>query len=189
MTSNIGEKIKELRLNKKMTLKELSEMTDLSIGFLSQVERGLTALAITSLEKIAKALDVDLSYFFPMKKKSNQIVVRSYERDLFQIENNTFLHYHLSNDLATKQFLPRLIELLPSSDTDELTTYQHEGEEFIYVLEGILTVIVNGERYDLYPGDSAHFDSSNVHNWANFTNKTVKTVVVNFPNGFKERVE
>jgi transcriptional regulator with XRE-family HTH domain len=187
MTSNIGEKIKELRLNKKMTLKELSELTDLSIGFLSQVERGLTALAITSLEKIAHALDVDLSFFFPIKKKSSHIVVRSYERDLFQIENDTFLHYHLSNDLGTKNFLPRLIELLPSNDIEELTAYQHEGEEFIFVMEGILTVIVNGERYDLYPGDSAHFDSSNVHNWANHTNKTVKVLVVNYPNGFKEK--
>jgi len=190
MSNNIGGKIKELRLSKKMTLKELSELTNLSIGFLSQVERGLTALAITSLEKISRALEVDLSYFFPIKKKSTGAVVRSYERDLFQIENGQFLHYHLSNDFENKMLLPRLIELLPSaeeSDSD-LDQYQHEGEEFLYVLEGILTLIINGERHDLFPGDTGHFDSNNIHNWANFTNKTTKVLVVNTPNGFNENL-
>ena len=187
MSNNIGEKIKELRSSKKMTLKDLSEMTELSIGFLSQVERGLTALAITSLEKIGRSLEVDLSYFFPIKKKSSDIVVRSYERELFQIENGEFLHYHLSNDFENKNMLPRIIELLPNFDDErELDQYQHEGEEFIYVLEGIFTLIINGEKSELFPGDTAHFDSSNIHNWANFTSKTTKVIVVNTPNGFNE---
>ena len=93
-------------------------------------------------------------------------------------------------DFENKVLLPRLIELLPSaeeSDSD-LDQYQHEGEEFLYVLEGILTLIINGERHDLFPGDTGHFDSNNVHNWANFTNKTTKVLVVNSPNGFNENL-
>ncbi len=64
MIDDIGKKIKKLRTNKKLTLKELSERTNLSIGFLSQLERGLTTVAIDSLTKIAKELDVNLTYFF-----------------------------------------------------------------------------------------------------------------------------
>lgn len=182
---NIGEIIKTLRLSKKMTLKELSESTDLSIGFLSQVERGLTALAITSLEKIADALNVDLSYFFPIKKKNHEAVMRSYEKEVFQIQNNRFITYHLTNDVGGKKMLPRLIEILPSKENEEIVQYQHEGEEFVYVLEGVFALILNNEKQDLYPGDSVHFDSRIIHNWANYTNKTVRILSVNYPNSFK----
>ena len=64
MTEKLGEKIKTARLAKKMTLKELAEKTQLSISFLSMVERGLTSAAVVSLKKIAEALDMDLSAFF-----------------------------------------------------------------------------------------------------------------------------
>ena len=183
---NIGEIIKSLRLSKKMTLKELSERTELSIGFLSQVERGLTALAITSLEKIADALNVDLSYFFPIKKTGHDSVMRSYEREVFQIQNNRFITYHLTHDVENKYMLPRLMEILPSKENDEIIQYQHEGEEFVYVLEGVFTLILNNEKQDLYPGDSVHFDSRIIHNWANYTNKTVKVLSVNYPNEYKK---
>ena len=56
--------IKTLRLERKLTLKEMSERTDLSVSFLSQVERGESSPAITSLNKIANALEVDITYFF-----------------------------------------------------------------------------------------------------------------------------
>jgi len=187
MQQGIGENIKALRLGSKMTLKDLSEATGLSIGFLSQVERGLTALAITSLEKIAQALEVDLSYFFPMKSKSDSEVMKSYEREVFQVENNQFIHYHLSNQLENMDILPKLVEILPMSEDKDIPTHQHDGEEFVFVLEGVFTLILNSERRDLYPGDSAHFSSTTVHNWANFTNKTVKVLVVHTPNGFKKK--
>ena len=181
MSNNIGEIIKNLRLSKKMTLKELSEKTDLSIGFLSQVERGLTALAITSLEKIAVALEVDLSYFFPVKKKNNSIVVKSYEKEIFNIEGGRNIVYHLTNDISEKSFLPKLIEILPAKEYDESCNYQHEGEEFIYVLEGVFTITINNENHDLYPGDSIHFDSNMTHICENLTNKKVKILSISYP--------
>jgi len=64
----------------------LSERTNLSIGFLSQLERGLTTVAIDSLAKIAKELDVSLTYFFQAPKKNKKIVLRSYEKEILQVE-------------------------------------------------------------------------------------------------------
>ncbi|WPC39675.1 XRE family transcriptional regulator [Clostridium sp. JS66] len=189
MTEDVGKKIKELRTNKNLTLKELSTKTNLSIGFLSQLERGLTAVAIDSLNNIAKALDVNLAYFINEANHNKKIILRSYEKEVFQVENNQFIHYHLTNDIENKNLLPRLIEILPTSSKEPLTSYQHEGEEFVYVLEGILTLLINNEQQELFPGDSAHYDSNLVHNWANYTSKTVKLLTVHTPNMFKKETE
>ena len=73
MKADIGQKIKELRISKGFTLKELSRRSDLSISFLSQVERGLASIAVTSLEKITYYL-LDLSYFYPSTKTSKSVM-------------------------------------------------------------------------------------------------------------------
>lgn len=78
--------------------------------------------------------------------------------------------------------LPRLVELLPLNKEESLLPYSHDGEEFIYVLEGVLTLILDGERQELCPGDSAHYPSSLSHNWGNLTNKCVRFLVVSHPN-------
>lgn len=189
MTEDIGKKIKELRTSKNLTLKDLSAETNLSIGFLSQLERGLTTIAIDSLSNIAKVLQVDLSYFIHNSNKNKKPILRSYEKEVFQVENNQFIHYHLTNDNNDKKLLPRLIEILPTNSKEEITTYQHEGEEFVYVLEGILTLFINDEHYELFPGDSAHYSSNIVHNWANYTSKTVRILTINTPNVFNNNLE
>ncbi|WP_291566589.1 MULTISPECIES: helix-turn-helix domain-containing protein [unclassified Clostridium] len=187
MKKDIGNKIKELRANKKMTLRELSEGTGLSIGFLSQLERGLTSIATDSLMKIAEALDVDLNYFFSSPKRKTRMILRSYEKEVFKIDNSMFINYNLTTDGHDKELLPRLIEVLPNNTDESLSQYKHEGEEFVYVLEGTLTLFINNEQYDLYPGDSAHYSSAIMHNYANYTNKMVRILEVSTPNHFKDK--
>lgn len=187
MNKDIGAKIKQLRTQKQMTLKYMSEQTNLSIGFLSQLERGLTSVATDSLAKIADVLEVDLTYFFMKPKERKRRVLRSYEKEVFDISNSTFIHYHLSSNLKSKKMLPRLIEILPSKSEEEICSYIHEGEEFVYVLEGVLTVFLDDEQIDMYPGDSIHYNSEkHKHNWVNYTSKMVKMLVVSVPNPFKE---
>lgn len=186
MNKDIGSKVKELRTRKKMTLKDVSEKTGLSTGFLSQLERGLTSIAADSLEKVAAAVDVDLSYFFVGYTRHRSSIIRSYEKEVFQIINGRFIHYHLTNDTGEKSILPRLIELLPINCEEDISPYAHEGEEFVYVLEGTLTLFLNNEQFELFPGDSAHYSSNLVHNWANYTNKLVRLIVASAPNPFKE---
>jgi transcriptional regulator with XRE-family HTH domain len=187
LNKDIGAKIKQLRTQKQMTLKYMSEQTNLSIGFLSQLERGLTSVATDSLAKIADVLEVELTYFFMRPKERKRRVLRSYEKEVFDISNSMFIHYHLSASLKDKQLLPRLIEILPNKTDEEICSYIHEGEEFVYVLEGVLTVFLGDEQIDMYPGDSIHYDSEkNKHNWANYTNKMVKILVVSIPNPFRE---
>ncbi|HGM3887332.1 TPA: helix-turn-helix domain-containing protein [Clostridioides difficile] len=187
LNKDIGAKIKQLRTQKQMTLKDMSEKTNLSIGFLSQLERGLTSVATDSLGKIASVLDVELTYFFMKPKEHKRAVLRSYEKEVFDVENSTFIHYHLSSSLKEKTMLPRLIEILPSKSSEEICCYVHEGEEFVYVLEGTLTVFLGDEQIEMYPGDTIHYNSEkNNHNWVNYTNKVVKILVVSIPNPFEK---
>lgn len=183
MNKIIGSKIKELRTSKKMTLKEMSEKTNLSTGFLSQLERGLTSIATDSLLNIAEALDVELSYFLlSTSKRRERYIQKSYEKEIYKIDNGLYINYILSNNIDDKKIIPRLIEILPSDSKENLMTYNHSGEEFIYVLEGIVTIFINDEKHSLYPGDSAHFKSNVMHNYTNYTNKICKILQVSVDN-------
>lgn len=184
---NVGIKIKKLRTEKGITLKELSEKSELSVGFLSQLERGLTTIAVDSLEKIAEILGVHLTYFFNYPHKSKDRVLRSYEQEITDSGDGGFIKYSLSTNLEDKALVPRLVEILPQKENEEIFSYKHDGEEFFYVLEGILTLFIDGERYEVYPGDSVHMNSNIAHNWANYTNKKVKLISVNTPNHLYEQ--
>ena len=186
MNKNIGELIKQKRTEKKMTLKEVGEATDLSIGYLSQLERGLTSIAHDTLVKVAAVLDVDMNYFMDQPKNKKEAIVRSYEKEIFRIEGNSIIEYMMTNISSSAIMLPRLIEILPQKEIEETEIYSHDGEEFVYVLEGILRLNVGNEEWDLYPGDCAHYLSTKKHNWSNQTNKTVKLISINAPNFLAE---
>ena len=85
MTENeqIGAKMKARRLQKGLTLKQLGDLTDLSVGFLSQAERGLTTISLNSLYRLATGLDTDVSFFFgeAEEEKKENFIVRGYERN------------------------------------------------------------------------------------------------------------
>ncbi len=187
MFSEIGSKIKKLRSEKNLTLKELNQLTNLSVGFLSQLERGLTTVAIDSLDNISKALGVDINYFFTVSKEQTNVVQKSYEREVVLMEKDNFVQFNLSHNLSDKAMLPRLIEVYPKKDDETVLPYAHEGEEFIYILEGILTYYYDGERYELYPNDSVHIHSTSAHIWENNTNKIVKLLMVSTPNSFEKK--
>lgn len=181
---NVGHKIKELRNSKNITLKKLSEESGLSVGFLSQLERGLTSIAVDSLENLAGILGVNLSYFFNFNNKPERMVIKSYERPVLSMEDGGLISYGLCENLEHRAFLPKLVEIFPHKTEEQVALYKHSGEEFIFVLEGILTLYIDNNMYDLYPGDSIYLDSTRVHNWCNNTNKVVKLLTVNSPNYF-----
>ena len=183
----IGEKIRDLRVQNKLTLKELGQLTGLSVGYLSQLERGLTDIATDLLSTVALALGVERSHFFREPRRSARRILRSYEKEIFQVEASRSIHYHLSHQVDNKTLLPRFIELLPINSDEEILPYSHEGEEFIHVLEGVLTLFIDNERQELFPGDSAHYSSTTPHNWANYTTKMVRMLVVSCPNPFQAR--
>ncbi|OGO77986.1 MAG: DNA-binding protein [Clostridiales bacterium GWB2_37_7] len=185
MQKEIGEKINELRSSKDMTLKDLSEKTSLSVSFLSQAERGLTSIAIITLQKIAEALGVDLNYFFAAPVANRPMIMRSYEQSVFRVGESNCINSNLGSHLPNRQMDPMIVTILPGQKAEETIPYEHQGEEFVYVLEGIFTVFLEERQYELYPGDSMHISSTTPHNWANFTNKLVKILSVSTPSVLK----
>lgn len=183
---DIGKTINKIRKERKMTLKELSEKTSLSTGYLSQFERGLTSIAIESLQTISKVLDVDMDAFFSKPKskiKDESPIIRSYDREIGKISTK-IIQYYLVKDVENAAFLPRIYEVMPKDQDAHAKTYVHEGVEFIYILEGILTLSYKNQIYEMYPEDSAYISSEIAHNWENNTNKKVKMLVINYPNQF-----
>ncbi len=180
LEQHIGKKVKELRTSRKMTLKELSGATDFSISYLSQVERGVSSISVYSLEKVAKVLGVELAYFLEMPNSHQGSVMRSYETEPFYVEESRFIYHRLGNNMEGQQMEPIQVDILPSKE-GRPTACPHEGEEFIYVLEGILTVLIESEEYELYPGDSMHYQATIPHEWVNRTTKMVRIISVNTP--------
>jgi transcriptional regulator with XRE-family HTH domain len=187
MEAEIGQMIRELRNRRGLTLKELSAKTSLSVGYLSQTERGITSIGITSLKAISEALAVDLSHFFVPPKTHVSGILRSYERELFRIDRTNYIYFSLANSVEDRQLDPMLVEILPGQMREEVVPYPHAGEEFVYVLEGVLTVFIGDKEYTAYPGDSLHISSTIPHNCGNFGTHVVRLLTVNTPRFLGQR--
>ena len=180
----IGAKVKQRRTEKKMTLKQLGEKTGLSVGFLSQFERGLSSIALDSLEKISRVLETPLSDLFEVHSRpiSADPVIHGVDLRFDSISEQIYQN-NLRHPGEGFQMLPRLYTLLPFSGEETVPEmYSHEGEEFIYVLEGVVTFFLEGREYTLYPGDTIHIHSKKEHNWMNRTSRIAKLLTVNTPN-------
>ncbi|MDM5246045.1 MULTISPECIES: XRE family transcriptional regulator [unclassified Lysinibacillus] len=175
MDRDIGILIKRLRKSKKMTLKEVSEKTDLSISFLSQVERSLCSVTLHSLRKISEALGVSPSYFFPDSIQMDKDMIRRGASKQSE-HKSSFIYSDLSGNVSNPIFVPISVTLLPGDKRE--TPFSHEGQEFIYVTDGILTIILDNTEYDLFPGDSIHMNSTIPHNWFNKTDKPTNFIFV-----------
>ena len=183
IAQSIGQRIKIMRKAKNLTLKQLSEMTDLSSGFLSQFERGMTNIAIDSLNRIAVALGVPLDSLLKLQRTEPDgiKVVRSYEREASQISPQ-IIQYMLNVRPENYSFLPRVFRLLPLPQKQTIELYAHEGQEFIYSLEGAVTLYIEDNATILYPGDSVLFDSTARHNWANLSPLPAMILTISSPN-------
>ncbi|MGM7719308.1 helix-turn-helix domain-containing protein [Metabacillus sp. Hm71] len=176
MDDSIGIKIKELRKERRLTLKQISEKTNLSISFLSQVERLKSSVTLESLKKISEALDVNPSYFFSNPvKKTTPMIIRNSLRDLND-RTNSFIYKDLVVNIENPLFTPLLVMLKPGENRGN--SYSHKGQEFLYVLEGTLTVLIDDEEQNLHPFDCIYLDSTTPHNWMNHTDSDVKFLCI-----------
>ncbi|GGB42414.1 cupin domain-containing protein [Virgibacillus dakarensis] len=165
---NIHRKIKNLRLENEMTLKDLSEQTGLSVSFLSQIERGSSSLAITSLKKISDAFNMNITYFFEEIENHNYALHKE-EQKRFKLEGSDVTHVRLAGKFPERKIEPMMVTIPPNKQFTE--KYSHPGEEFYYVLKGIVIFKIEEKEYVLNVGDSIHFPSEKVHEWKNPTNE------------------
>lgn len=160
---DIGERIKDLRQAAELTQEELAERAELSKGFISQVERGLTNLSIENLVAILSALDVSLQEFFatPVKEK----VVYGPE-DVTPVDRDSEYPLELLvPGAANRSMEPAMLTLASGEKTEPDKPYN--GDVFGYLLEGRMKVHYGGTTYLMNHGEWCFFSATHKHFFEN----------------------
>ena len=139
---DIGKKLKELRLQNDLTLGDLASRSELTKGFLSQVERNLTTPSIATLQDILEALGSNLSEFF-REEEETQIVFQT--QDFFVDEQEDYQIEWVIPNAQKNEMEPILLTLHPRKKSQVMSAYQ--GQEFGYVLKGAVTIVQGGKKY------------------------------------------
>lgn len=156
----IGEKIKELRVQKGLTQEELADRAELSKGFISQLERDLTSPSIATLVDILQCLGTNLEEFFSNTSKEQLVFPKSDYFEKYDSELHNRIEWIIPN--AQKNMMePILLTLEPHGST--YPDNPHEGEEFGYMLSGNAVLHMGNKQYKLKKGESFYFTSSKTH--------------------------
>ncbi|MCS5734421.1 cupin domain-containing protein [Herbiconiux daphne] len=184
----VGQRIRSFREEKGMSLRKLAEQSDLSVGFLSQVERGLSSIALSSLRAVAAALGRPMADFFAQPnspEKEPEGVVFTLNRAAEHTERvvSGGRHYEMLSARVPGLVLePMLVYIEPGGVKEEASS--HAGEEFAYVIQGELSYEVAGVTHRLGVGDSLHLRSNTPHSLHNDTDELTVVVSVVTPRLF-----
>lgn len=181
----IGEKLRSLRLKKKMGLVELGRHTGLSAAMLSKVERGKLFPTLPTLFRIALVFSVGLEYFFSDDRERHVMgIVRHGERKRFpdRPEGKDISFFFESLDFAAveRKLNAYYAEFQPLAP-GKARPHHHPGAEFLSVLRGILEIRIGTEDHTLESGDSIYFDSSLPHSYRRVSPKPCSAIVVTVP--------
>lgn len=178
---HIGERIKRLRLKKSMGLVELGKHTGLSASFLSQLETGRVVPTLRNLARIAMVFSKDLSFFFESEPQAMFRVHRKKERVRMPqtgVDAPTYFFESLAYMVPDRHMDPYFAEFVPLAGPQEPKAHLHPGFEFLYVLDGELTLQHGENRCLLGPGDAVYFDSATAHSYICHGPKPASALIV-----------
>lgn len=176
---SVGVHLRRLRLKGGYPLAKVAGAVDVSVGFLSALERGQMTASVSTLRRLARFYRVNiLSLFNP--SDVNPGVVRPAERKILEAGKGVRMEL-LS--WGNTQMEPHLFCVAPSAGSG--SSYAHEGEEFLYVLKGKLEIsLEGGDTEILHEGDSFYFQSSTEHQWRNPGKEEARVLWINTPPTF-----
>lgn len=160
----IGEKIKRLRIKNNLTQEELADRSELSKGFISQIERDLASPSISTLFDILQCLGTDLKTFFN-DEVDEEVVFK--EEDVFVKENKELkntINWIVPN--SQKNLMEPIIIELEEGGSSEVDI-PHDGEEFGYVISGSVSVFLGDKEYRAKKGESFYYKASQPHHIVN----------------------
>lgn len=178
---DIGNKIKNLRTEKGMTQGELADRCELSKGFISQLERNLTSPSIATLVDILVSLGTNLKEFFNEEEQEQIVFTKD---DIFEKEDEE-LKYNirwLVPNAQKNEMEPILITIEEGGRYIEQEA--HEGEEFGYVLQGTVNIVLGKKRFKAKKGETFYFTSKKSHYIANTSKSVAKVIWVSSPPSF-----
>jgi len=172
---NVGQVIKSLRNKRNLSLRNLSNQSGVSINAISKIEHGENSPTVATLHKLASALDVQITEFFPQKIHQCAVFVKS--------EDSTFIHSggttieSLGSGLPHQQLQPYKMIVYDESKNDS-EFVSHFGEEFIYCLSGKIMYFVGEEQFLLEPGDKLLFKANRPHRWINVGEDPAEVILI-----------
>jgi transcriptional regulator with XRE-family HTH domain len=180
----LGEKVKDLRLQKRYTLRQVAGNTGLSIALLSQIENNAVSPPVATLLRIARALDVTIGYFFREEESKDKAVVvrknerkKAFRRRYAQHGEGGYTYEALAYTRNAKHMEPFLVEFEPKQK-EELTFLNHRGEEFLFLFRGRLAFHYDQDEIVLDSGDSLYFDSGVPHAFRALRGKKAQGIVI-----------
>ena len=164
---NVGERVKGVREKRGFTLQDISQRTDIDVSLLEEIESGAVAPPLGIVIKLAKALEMKMGYFISGEENRPYTIVRQGDRKVIsRYDSKKGKHYGYEYESLAPHKKDRHMEpfmvTLEHTDTEEERS-AHDGQEFIYVLEGNMEVRHGEEIHILEPGDAIYYDSTVPH--------------------------
>ena len=182
----VGHKIKGLRESKNLTIEEVAERSGLTVEQISSIESDQNLPSLGPLIKIARALGVRLGTFMDDSDALGPVVCRAADRERetsISFSNDAtdarkHMEYHpLAQQKAGRHMEPFVIDINPE-ESPEFQLSAHEGEEFIYVMQGEVEIVYGKETFTLKEGDSIFYDSIVKHHVHGAPGKSAKILAV-----------
>lgn len=174
----IGAKIRKLRQEKGMTLSELAKQVNFTASYISQIERSIIEPSLSSLRKIALALEVPI-YSFLSDENSDHLLIKADKRKKLALPDSTMVYEFVTPMAANKALKPKMeiinVHMNPESWSSEGYMI-HKADECILVLEGCLHVYLGEDRYVLDEGDSLYIQENIKHRIYNPSDK-ITTII------------
>jgi transcriptional regulator with XRE-family HTH domain len=169
---NIGDRIKMLRVTQKRTMQEIAEASDLSKSMISKIENNKSVPSVGALVKIAKALGTTISSLLEQEGWVNAILTtRKKATKNLTTTDKGYSIYPYASEYHEKKMQPFLFV----ANKGEVVPHElsHEGEEFIYIIEGQMKMQIGDVSYTLSSGDSLYFNSVQKHGIMPVSDKVV----------------
>jgi transcriptional regulator with XRE-family HTH domain len=166
----LSSRIKAMRESRKLDLETLAQKAGLTADFLAEIEEGKISPPVGALISISRALAVDSSTLLAEERKKER-------QEGYEKRTQAYSYQSLTPDAQDKHLWAYLITLDPKKD-HEMVAYKHEGEEFVYVLEGEVELKVGDDLVHLSGSESFHFNSSLSHHLKNLSDSQSKLLVI-----------
>ena len=178
----IGKTVRAIRKRKGWTLSELARRANISKGMLSQVERGKTNASVDSLRAIASALEVPTFSLFLQEDDDSEVLTKKEERMTLAVPGSDAVREILTPNLQGAMSV--LLCTVPPEAQSSSSPVSHEGEEWLYVLEGTIVVHLQGETRVLETGDFLYFNSRLPHFFENEGDTEARFICAISPSSF-----
>jgi len=173
-TVNVARQIRTLRERRNLSQRSLAEASGLSRNTLSLLERGQTSPTVSTLKRLALALDVDINAFFNSSDDESIVYTKASQRRNIQIEQG--LMADLGVGMHDQLVTPLILRLNPGARSGPALA--HDGQDFVLCLSGEVLYTVNGKAFVLEPGDSLFFDGQLLHRFQSSVNEISEVLII-----------